>query len=299
MNIRQLRYFLALSEDLHFKRASERLFIVQPALSKQIAALEKEMGVHLFIRNKRNVQLSEAGAYLKQHGRTLLEQFEKIKNETVLVALGEKGEIRIGYVGSCIHTFLPKMLADLHKTFPQIQTYLSEMNSATQIEAIQKGLLDIAFLRNPPQTLPWQNKLVFRESFSLVLPVGHPLHAENFVGVSQLAHEWFILPTKKDGLLYHQLQWSICEDAGFTPKIAHETVHGYTTLNLVENGLGVSFLPTSFKNVSHAAVKFIELQTLPQKAEITAIWDAENPNPALRKFLHFVNPGSYLPSEKS
>lgn len=289
MELRQLRYFLMLAEELHFKKAADKLFIVQPALSKQIQDLEKELGVILFNRNKRNVQLSEAGAFFRLQIAPLLQSLERIKNETVLVAKGEKGEIRMGYVGSCMHTFLPKLIAQLHHQFPLLQTYLSEMTSASQLEAIQKGRLDIAFLRNPPPDKHFERKLVFRETFSLILPAKHAITARNFKGLDQLANEWFILPTKGDGELYHQLQWSICEDAGFTPKIAHETVHGYTTLKLVESGLGVSLLPSSFKKVSQSNIKFIELKNISQLAEITALWNRNNPNPAVERFLSVLH----------
>lgn len=288
MEFRQLRYFLMLADEQHFKKAAERLFIVQPALSKQIRQLEVELGIELFERNKRNVQLTEAGKFFKEQVSNLLQNFERIKNETAMVAGGEKGELRIGYVGSCIHTFLPGLLSRLHSGFPHVQTYLSEMTSALQLEALQKGTLDIAFLRNPGKSKCFGQKLVFRESFSLVLPASHRLTPRNFKSMMDVQEEWFILPTKGDGELYHQLQWSICEDAGFTPMIAHETVHGYTTLKLVESGLGVSLLPTSFKKVSNAEIKFIELRKIPQMAEITAVWDKENPNPSLRNFLKML-----------
>jgi DNA-binding transcriptional LysR family regulator len=106
--------------------------------------------------------------------------------------------------------------------------------------------------------------------------------------MAQVANEKFILPTKSDGEMYHNLQWSICEDAGFVPQISHETVHGYTTLKLVENNLGISLIPISFSSVSNANIRFIELKNIPQKAEITALWNPQNPNPSLGRFLGIV-----------
>ena len=296
MELRQLRSFLILAEELHFRKAAEKLFIVQPALSKQIQVLEKELGTRLFDRNKRKVVLSVAGLFFKERITQLFQDLEDAKSKIGWIEKGIKGEIRIGYVGSCIHTFLPDLLSKLHDTYPEIQTYLSEMTSASQLLAIQKGELDIAFLRNPP--LPkesgctirkkYEQRLIFQETFSLIVPKNHPLTDNNFQNIKQLANEKFILPTKSDGELYHDLQWSICEDAGFTPQIAHETVHGYTTIKLVENGLGVSLLPTSFKTVTHAAVRFIELKEIPQKSEITAVWRSENANPSLTCFLDLI-----------
>lgn len=288
MEIRQLRYFLMLADELHFKRAAEKLFIVQPALTKQIQDLEAELGVILFDRNKRNVKLSVAGVFFRNEIKKMFQGLEKAKNEVKKVAFGQIGELKIGYVGSCIHTFLPGLLATLNVKFPEIHTYLSEMTSASQFLAIQKEELDIAFLRNPPLNKRFKSQLVFQENFALVLPQNHFLNESNFESMAQLAHEKFILPTKTDGKMYQQLQWSICEDAGFVPKIAHETVHGHTTLKLVESGLGLSLIPISFSNVSNAAIKFIELKNIHQKAEITAFWNPDNENPSLKVFLDMI-----------
>jgi DNA-binding transcriptional LysR family regulator len=288
MELRHLRYFLQLAEELHFKKAADKLFIVQPALTKQIQELEKELGVLLFERNKRRVKLSLAGQYFKEKIEKVFEDLEQAKSNVKLIENGTKGEIRIGYVGSCIHTFLPDLLSKLHENYPEIQTYLSEMTSAAQFTAIQNGALDIAFLRNPPPHKRMGQKLIFQETFSVILPEKHVLNDANFKDMGQLAHESFILPTKSDGDLYQKLQWSICEDAGFTPHIAYETVHGHTSIKLVESGLGISLLPTSFKTVSNAAVKFIELHQIPQRAEITALWNLQNVNPSLLFFLNYV-----------
>jgi DNA-binding transcriptional LysR family regulator len=288
MELRQLKYFLTLAQELHFNRAAEKHFIVQPALTKQIKDLEEELGVMLFERTKRSVKLTPAGQYFKNKVEAMIGSLDEAKNQVKWVEDGSKGELRIGYVGSCIHTFLPDMLADLHDRFPQIQTYLNEMTSSSQLLAVHRGELDIAFLRNPSLDRAYGQKLVFSEPFALVLPQNHSVSVENFGGIEQLADESFILPPRADGELYHQVQLSICENAGFSPKISHETVHGHTVLKLVDHHLGITFLPISFKNVTNANVKFIELTQIPQRAEITALWSKTNPNPSLNKFLEFI-----------
>lgn len=288
MNTRQLHYFLVLAEELHFKNAADKLFIVQPALTKQIQNLEESLGVKLFKRNKRNVALTEAGHFLRKGATRILAEMEEMKQQIRLVAEGHQGELRIGYVGSCIHTFLPDCLTTLHAALPTIQTYLSEMTSASQFDAVLKSELDVAFLRNPPPHKRIVQRLVFQETFSLVLPGNHWLSVQNFEGVQQVSNEDFILPTKNDGENYHRLQWSICEDAGFTPNIAHETVHGHTVLRLIEHGLGISLLPTSFQTVTNASVKFIELKSIQQRAEISMVWDNQNPNKCLPVFRNIL-----------
>lgn len=288
MELRQLKYFITLAHELHFNRAAEKLFIVQPALTKQIKDLEEELGVLLFERTKRSVKLTPAGEFFRSRVENIIQQLEEAKNHVRWVEDGSKGELRIGYVGSCIHTFLPDLLSSLHEKYPHVQTYLNEMTSNSQLSAIQKGELDIAFLRNPPSDRNFGKKLVFSETFSLVLPKNHLVSEENFKNIAQLSDENFILPTRTDGELYYQVQTSICEDAGFSPKIAHETVHGHTVLKLVDHHLGITFLPTSFKEVTNANVKFIELKNISQRAEITALWNLSNPNPSLRRFLELL-----------
>lgn len=285
MELRHLRYFLSLANELHFGRAANKLFIVQPALSKQIQELEKELGVKLLERSKRKVNLTPAGTYFRDEAQRILAQLEEVRNHLPMIERGEQGEIRLAYVGSCIHTFLPEILVALNQGYPAVQTYLSEMTTASQLEALQKGLLDVAFVRNPPFDARWDSRLMYRETFSLVLPIDHPIDAPNFNNLQEFAQEKFILTTRQDGAAYHHQQLSICEDAGFFPNIVHETVHGHTVLQLIEKKLGISFLPTSFSKVTTAAVKFIELKDIPQQAEITALWERENPNPVLKIFL--------------
>ncbi|MCB0629131.1 MAG: LysR family transcriptional regulator [Saprospiraceae bacterium] len=288
MELRQLQYFITLANELHFKRAAEKLFIVQPALSKQIKNLEEELGVQLFERNRRKVLLTPAGHYFRQETGKILQQLEQISNRVRLVKDGKGGEIRMGYVGSCIHTFLPQIISQLHERYPDIHLYLDEMTSHAQLRAIQRGALDVAFCRNPELTGRYGRQLVFRETFSLILPEDHVLQTEDFHSMQQLEDEIFILPKQSDGDNYYKLQLSICEDAGFTPVIAHETVHGHTALNLVDQRFGISILPTSFAGVTSANVRFIELTDIPQRSEITAVWDKRNPNPTLPKFLRII-----------
>src|SRR5690606_7329505 len=143
--------------------------------------------------------------------------------------------------------FLPAIISQLHEKYQDIHLYLDEMTTISQLNALQKGSLDVAFCRNPNLSSRFGQKLVFQESFSLILPTEHPLSEENFQSLAQLAGEAFVLPKPSDGDQYYKLQLSICEDAGFTPLIAHETVHGHTALTLVEQNFGISILPTSFR----------------------------------------------------
>lgn len=288
MELRQLKYFMTVASELSYRKAAGKLFIVQPALSRQIAALEQELQVQLLERTRRSVALTPAGQWLLETIKPMLSQLDEMPHKLKLIAAGMQGEVRIGYVGSSINTFLPKTLSLLSKKFPGIQTYLSELPTSVQLDAIRAQQLDIGFLRNPPPDPSFETKTVWQESFYLVLPMAHPLNARNFAGLQQLARERFILPPVADGVLYHRHMLGICEDAGFHPIVAHESTHGHTILKLVEAGLGVSILPYTFKKIATEKVKFIELKQTSRKAELTAVWLKANKSSALQRLLEIL-----------
>ncbi|HMP30734.1 MAG TPA: LysR substrate-binding domain-containing protein, partial [Saprospiraceae bacterium] len=280
--------FLVLCETLHFGQAAESLHIVQPALTKQIKELEVALGSKLFDRNKRNVALTHEGVYFKERCKELMTILDQSKKEVNWISEGEKGEIKIGYVGSCIHTFLPQLLDKIASTFPKIHWYLSELTSIIQEREIKDGNLDLAFVRNPELDAACEYHIIFTEPFAFVLPGAHPITAQNFDGVYQFANEKFILPSKADGKAYYELPLSICYDAGFCPNIVHESVHGHTVMKLVEHNFGITLLPLSFQQFSNENVKFIPLDYILQRSEITMMWKKSNKNPSLAKVLSLI-----------
>lgn len=288
MDIRQLTYFQMVARELHFKKAAQKLFIVQPALSRQIQSLEKELGVLLLERDQRNVSLTPAGLYLKEATAPILEGLRDIAHKVRLVADGLEGELRIGYTGSCVNTLLPRILPQLNERYPRIQTYLSEMTSSIQLEALRERQLDIGFLRNPPANPQMESLLVWREPFYLVLPMSHPLTARRFKSLEQVAGERFILPPRHDGELYHEHILGICEEAGVRPLIAHESTHGNTIVKLVESGLGISILPETFKRLYGNTVRFLPLRHTDRQAELTAVWLKQHHNATLGKLLEIL-----------
>jgi DNA-binding transcriptional LysR family regulator len=287
MDFRQLSYFRAVASELHFKKAAQKLFIAQPALSRQIKALETELGVLLLERDRRNVSLTPAGAYLLGASGPLLAELGDIAHRVRLVAEGLEGELRIGYTGSCVNTILPRILPELNKHFPRIQTYLSEMTSALQLEALKGGSLDIGFLRNPPPYPLMDTQAVWKEPFYLVLPMDHPLTPKRFKSLLQVSGERFILPPRHDGELYHEHILGICAEAGLRPLVAHESTHGHTIVKLVENGLGISILPETFRRLYRDTVKFLPLPTQRQ-AELTAVWMRNSQNAALGRLVGII-----------
>lgn len=289
MELRHLTSFLILCETMHFGQASQRLHIVQPALTKQIKELEQSLGVQLFLRDKRNVALTHEGNYFRQRCKSILQQIEDSKTEIKWINQGIQGEIKIGYVGSCIHTFLPELLDKIASTYPNIHWYLNELTSIAQEKELKEGNLDIAFLRNPISNTDFESKIVFQEPFAIVLPTKHGCTLENFEGMHLLKDEKYILPSRNDGQLYHEIQLSICQDAGFSPNIVHESVHGHTVMKMVEHDFGVTILPLSFMQFANEKIKFIPLTNIRQRSEISMMWKKSNRNPTLQKLVELVD----------
>ncbi len=288
MELRHLKSFLILCDTLHFGHAANILHIVQPALTKQIKELEEDLGVKLFARNKRNVALTHEGAYLKGQCEKIMNQIEDTKKEIKWIGDGTKGEIKIGYVGSCIHTFLPTFLDNIASTFPNIHWYLNELTSIAQEKEIKDGKLDIAFLRNPDRDEELESFVIFKEPFAFVLPNPHPISIHNFESILQFKDEKFILPSKNDGEAYYDLQLSICHEAGFSPNIVHESVHGHTVMKLVEHHFGITLLPLSFQQFANDRLQFIPLPHINQKSEISMMWKKSNKNPSLSKVVQLA-----------
>lgn len=288
LELRHLKYFKTVAEELHYRKAAEKLFISQPGLSRQIKQMEETLSVQLFLRSKRKVALTEAGKYLKGEVDFIFNHLEFTKKQLKLIEKGEDGELRIGFLGSAMQNVIPNLLLKMNRRHPGISTSLEEMSNALQVDAIEKDKLDIGFVRveRVPQGI--QMKPVFQDTFSIVLPENHKLDDSNFEGVHQLANEDFILFSQDYSPAYYHKIMSICEDKGFSPHITHKSVHAHTIFKLVELGLGVSIVPTSLKHGFDFKVKLIELKQISQFAILSLIWKETNRSQVLQKVLELI-----------
>lgn len=288
IELRHLTYFVALTKDLHFRRASEKLFITQPALSRQIQQLEQILDTPLFVRDKRNVSLTKSGQYLLDEATFLFNHIEFIKTTIQSIQKGDEGEIRIGFVGSAMQQVIPSLLKQIDNTSSGIHSVLTELTNQDQIDRIRNDELDIGFIRTMrlPEGL---NKLdVLEETFSLVLPRDHPIAEETFIDVGELRNESFILFSSQYSHGYYDKILSIFEDQGFTPRVDHESVHANSIFRLVENGLGIGIVPSSLKHGFNLDIKFIDLDRIPQRTTLSAIWKEDSRNPILGKVIRLI-----------
>ena len=279
MDIRQLTYFLGVAEELHFSRAAEKLFIVQPALSRQIQQLEEELGVLLFERDKRNVKLTPAGAYFRDEVSRLSHQLTYITEQTRRIHSGSVGKIRMGHPGSALYSILPETLAMMHQRFPEVNVQLTEIAETELLEALHNYDIDVGFTREMNVTRQFSTDLLFEEHFALVVPADHWLNEQNFQDISQCREAEFILPKIGGDVNYGKILHRIFEDRGFRPKVVYHSNYGATILRLVEKKLGLSVLPISYRHGASAlAVRFLQLPTVTQ---LYLIWRTDDANAVL------------------
>lgn len=286
IEFRHLKYFQIVAKELHFRKAAEKLFITQPALSRQIQQLEEYVGAKLFDRDKRNVSLTKAGEYLLKESQFMFDHLGFIKDNIRHIANGDEGEIRIGFVGSAMQSVIPSLLKKINKKSPDVHFVLTELTNQDQVDLIRNDQLDLGFIRTMRLPEGLIKKDVFEETFCLVLPKSHPISSRNFSNISDLKEENFILFSSQYSHGYYDKIMSIFEDQGFAPKIAHESVHANTIFRLVENELGIGIVPSSLKLGFDLNIKFIDLKKIPQRTTLSAIWKQESRNPILKKVIH-------------
>lgn len=289
IELRHLQYFQVLAEELKFRKAAERLFISQPGLSRQIKQMEEIYQVSLFDRSKKKVELTEAGRYLKQEVDFIFSQLEQIRQQLDNIGQGRETELRIGFLGSAAQKAVPDLVVKLAREHPGIRTILEQMPNMRQLELLEKGQLDLGFVRLQQLPEGISRHVIQQDTFSLVLPLNHELDEANFVSIRELNAEPFIFFSSDDSPFYHELIMSICEDHGFRPKVFHKSVDALTIFKLVEEGLGLAIVPTSLQHGYNLNVKFIALRHIRQRTELSVIWKSSNRNPALKQVIELVS----------
>ena len=272
MELRHLRYFIAVAEELHFGRAAQVLGISQPPLSQQIQALEQELGARLFDRTNRRVALSEAGRLFLEEARRVLAQVDKAADVARRAQLGELGELKIGFTSSApFNSSIPQAIFAFRQTFPAVHLDLKEMSSREVAEGLVDESIEVGIMR--PLALPDSLSAVelFREPLVAVIRADHPLAegSEDGLQLAALADEPFVFfPRSYGSGLYAQLL-SLARQAGFSPHFSQEAGEAMTIIGLVSAGLGVSVLPASFQ---HMRIKGVVYRPLLDADANTAVW---------------------------
>jgi len=259
MELRHLRYFLAVAEEGHITRAAERLGIQQPPLSQQIRALEDELGVQLFRRKPRGVELTDAGRSLLADSQIILAQVERARAKVARTARGEQGSIVVGFTSSApFHPFVPRVIRRFREAFPGVTLRLEELGTIELVAGLRSEEIDAAFIRSPVADL--QGLAVhdlLTEDMVAALPADRPLaRVETPLAIAELATEPFLLYRRASGPGFYDAILSACHQAGFTPQVVQEAPRIVATLNLVAAGLGVSLVPESLGQLAMSGIVF-------------------------------------------
>jgi DNA-binding transcriptional LysR family regulator len=250
IELRHLRYFLAVAQTLHFSKAAESLGIAQPPLSQQIKRLEQLIGHRLFDRTTRGVRLTPAGRLLAQRARSTLDKVQDDVAQVRRLGRGEEGTLTVGFSGSVMFTELPAAVESFRRRFPKVELRLRELPTSAQIAALRAGTIDLAFLRDGDTTDGIQIGTLFAERYVAVLPEAHALAPKRAIRVPDLRDEPFVLFARRMGPLAFDRTIACCERAGFRPNIVQDAPQWPTLVRLVAAGLGVSLAPACVATIA-------------------------------------------------
>jgi len=257
LGIDELHSFVVLAGELHFGRASKRLFVSQPALSKQIRKLEEKVGGPLFTRTRRKVEITEAGRVLLSGAEKVLRNAEAALSLAKDAAAGRAGTLRIGFGIASVSDLLPRTILRFRKTYSQVELKMRDMSTPAQIAALVEGNIDIGIVRLPIFQTELDSWPLFHER--LVLATSRSLRYRRRHGLSALRDQPFVFFPRATSATLHDHVLGLCRRAGFTPMIVQEASELFTILNLVRAGLGVSLVPSAAKRMGVPGVRFHEL----------------------------------------
>lgn len=290
MELRHLRYFVAVAEELHFGRAAERLRVAQPAVSAQVRRLEEELGVRLLVRSSRSVRLTEAGHAFLEDARASLDHSERAVRRARRAASGEEGRVRVGLVGNATYGVLTEVVGPFRKRFPQVLLVPHEMNTVAQVEALRAGRLDVGFLYLPSDHghEDLEAETLAEEPLVAVLPASHPLAGSTRVKLGAMSREPFVLADWAQEPGWNEQLWDACKEVGFVPEATEEATDLSVALGLVAAGVGVTLLPASARNLKISGVVYRGLARLVPTVKLSVAWVRASPSPATRTFLGFA-----------
>jgi DNA-binding transcriptional LysR family regulator len=290
VEIRHLRYFVAVAEERHFGRAADRLHIAQPPLSQQIRRLEAELGVELLRRTTRRVELTPGGEVLLERARGILAAVDLAAEDCRLAAAGEVGRLSVGFTGSTTYALLPVVAKALRNGIPRVELALhGEMTTPAQVEGLLDSTLDLGLLRPPVRTHELKVEVIRSEPLILALPGGHPLAARDEVPLSELAEEPFVVYDPRLRTVLQTIVEEACAEHGFQPRIAQRVTETSTLVSFVAAGVGVSLVPASVSGMSVAGAVYRPLAGEGPRMQIAIASRRDDPSPLLDSALRIVH----------
>lgn len=297
IEIRHLRYFVAVAEELHFGRAAQRLGIAQPPLSQQIKRLETLMGVSLLERSSRRVALTDAGAALLEESHNVFHAMGKATARAKRAAAGEVGALTVTFADSIMFQGLPGIIRVFRDRYPGVRLELEELSTGAQITALRSGELDVGFVRDPEPDPAFRIETVLKEPLLIAMAATHPMAGPErsgpnprgepypFLDLADLAGEDFVLfPRDVAPGLFDQVM-GLCREAGFAPRVVQESRELPTTVSLVEAGMGVTILPASISRVEWAGIAYRGVNESGAHTKIVMVSRLDNERPVVSAFL--------------
>ena len=288
IELRHLRYFIAVAEELHFGRAAARLHMSQPPLSHQIRQLEEALGAPLFHRTKRRVQLTDAGQVFLDEARRTLSQVQHAIRAAQRAHRGEIGRLVVGFVYEATVGILPDILREFRERFPDVELALHEMATAPQLQDLHTRRLDVGFLHPPLDNDALQCEILHRVPLVALLPQGHDLASRKRISLQRMAREPFILQPYTRAYGARNQVVRMCQDAGFTPDVVQEAEQIVTIASLVAAGIGVSIVPISAQRLRAQGVVYRPLRDRTVMRDLAIAWHGDNRSEALKGFLEVV-----------
>lgn len=288
MELRHLKYFLKLAEELSFVRAADKLFISQPPLSRQIKELETELGATLFERNNKRVELTDAGKYYQKEIQELVQNLERINLTTKKISQNQSGEFRIAYVSSTFSGDISKLVQFLSDQYPYVNFRLYEVPTVKQIAALEEGKIDLGIIRAPLHSPKIDSQLWFKDSFSLVFN-REKYNITSEEDLQSLKDETFVFFNKGYAPYFYDTLLQLCARHGFSPRVVHESNNISTIIQLVKNGLGVSIVPSAIqKSHNYPELEYVELTKTPFFTDILLATPKGNTSEITDKAVEFL-----------
>ncbi len=285
MEFRQLNYFVAVAEELHFGRAAKKVGIAQPALSQQIQKLEEDLGGKLFVRTKRTVALTDAGKLFLNQAKIIITQADYAVDITRQAFSGVFGELVVGFVESTSWDILPHVIEIYRKKFPNVKISLKHLHTVNQIEALLSGTIHIGISGYPVNNPSLSHHTIRKESYWVAMPKEHYLANKQTVFISELKNENIVATNRDIGAFYYDSMIKMFMDAGFSPQICQTADEMQTILSLVSCGTGIALIHESAKHLRSDLI-YKELQGTNHHAyQPCFVWKKDNISPTLKCFL--------------
>ncbi|MGX5220408.1 LysR family transcriptional regulator [Pseudomonas segetis] len=288
IDLRHLRAFEAVAEELHFRRAAERLSLAQPALSRTIQQLEESVGEELLLRSNRRVELTEAGRVFLAGSRTIFEQLDNAVQQARKAGAGQIGQLRIGYTDFAVSGQLPSILEGFHRCYPEIRAELIFGSTQQQLEMLNEGSIEFAFVTGPLLEPNMDSIEIQRDRFVAALSHLHPLASRSELTLVELAKEPFVLGSMSHWAYFRRHLDALCLSANFLPEVAQEAFNSEGIFGFVAANIGVTIHLESSANYSRKGVVVVPLKDVDTRLCTLAAWLKTGITPVQQKFIEFL-----------